>query len=135
MKSTTHTTDLVADESLHEDKKEKICSMISECCAGMSAEDKKKVMEKTMSRMMEMMAGEPKGGMSGAGMMGMMMNHCIRAFRWFPLIPITLGVVLFLLGYLLSAETVRILWLVLAVAPTLMGLFGFIMMGMMNRST
>ncbi|MDA9981395.1 hypothetical protein N9H39_01360 [Gammaproteobacteria bacterium] len=135
MTSITHTNGPVADESFHEEKKEKICSMISECCAGMSANDKKKVMEKTMPRMMEMMGAETKGGIPGTGMMGMMMNHCMRAFRWFPLILITLGVVLFLLGYVLSAETVRAMWLVLAVVPILMGLFGFVMMSTMNRST
>ena len=135
MISTTHNTGPMTDESFHEDKKEKICSMISECCAGMSAEDKKKVMQKTMPRMMEMMEDEAKGGMPGAGMMGMMMNHCMRAFRWFPLIPATLGAVLFLLGYVLSAETVRIMWLVLAAIPILMSIFGFVMMSTMSRST
>ena len=132
MTSTTHTTGPVADESFHEDKKERICSMISECCAGMSTEDKKKIMDQTMPRMMEIMGAETKGGIPGTGMM---MSHCMRAFRWLPLIPITLGVVLFLLGYLFSAETVRAMWLVLAVVPILMGLFGFIMMSTMNRST
>ena len=109
--------------------------MISECCADMSAEDEKKVMDKMMPRMMEMMGGEAKGGMPGAGMMGVMMNHCMRAFRWFPLIPITLGVILFLLGYLLSAETVRIMWLVFTAIPILMGLLGFIMLSRINRHT
>ena len=101
----------------------------------MSAEDKKKIIQKSMPRMMDMMEDKAKGGMPGAGMMGLMMNHCMRAFRWFPLIPITLGVVLFLLGYLLSAETVRIMWLVLAAVPVLIGLFGFIMVSTMSRST
>ena len=134
MITTTHTTGPVTDDSLHENRKEKICNMISECCVGMSAEDKKKVLEKTMPRMMEMMGDKTKGGVAGAGMMVMMMNHCLGKFRWLPLIPVTLGGFLFLLGYLLSAETVRILWLVLTVVPVIGGLFGFVMLSMMNRS-
>ncbi len=49
--------------------------------------------------------------------------------RWFPLIPVVLGVVLLLLGYYLDAEITRILWMVVAGLTVLLGTFGLIMMG------
>ncbi len=112
----------------HEDKTEKICSVMCECCHGMSAADKKAMMREVMPRMMETM-----GDSSMRGTMGMMMGHCLRAFRWLPLIPLGIGVVLFLLGYLLSAEAVRILWLVLAAIPMVFGALGLLMTSAMSR--
>jgi len=63
-----------------------------------------------------------------------MMKHCMEKCRWCPLIPLTLGIVFFLLGYYLDPNTVRILWLAGAGLMTLMGLMGFIMMSVMSKS-
>ena len=112
----------------HEDKMEKICSVMRECCSGMSAADKKAVMRDVMPHMMETM-----GDSSMRGTMGTMMGHCMRAFRWLPLVPLCIGVFLFLLGYFLSAEAVRVLWLVLAAIPVILGALGFLMMTAMSR--
>ena len=112
----------------YEDKTEKICSVMRECTCGMSAADKKTVMRDVMPHMMETM-----GDSSIRGTMGMMIGHCMRAFRWLPLIPLCIGVVLFLLGYFLSAEAVRILWLVLAAIPVILGALGLFMTTSMSR--
>ena len=128
MNSTEHVAGAKSAKNRHEDKKEKICSVMAECCSGMSAADKKTMMRDMMPRMMETMGDDSMGGM-----IGIMMNHCMRAMRWLPLIPLGLGIVLFLLGYFLSAEAVRILWLVLAVIPILLGLLGFFMTSAMSR--
>lgn len=40
-----------------------------------------------------------------------MMGECMRGCRWFPLIPVILGILLLLLGYYLDAEITRILWM------------------------
>jgi hypothetical protein len=112
----------------HEDKTEKICSVLRECCSGMSATDKKTVMRDVMPHVMETM-----GDSSMRGTMGMMMGHCMRAFRWLPLIPLCIGGFLFLLGYFLSAEAVRILWLVLAAIPVILGALGLLMTTAMSR--
>lgn len=128
MNSAEQATGPMWEDSSHKDKTEKICGVMTECCAGMSTTDKKTMMRDMMPRMMETMGDDSMGST-----MGMMMNHCMRAFRWFPLIPLVLGTVLFLLGYFLSAEVVRILWLVFAAIPILMGLFGFIMMSAMSQ--
>tara|TARA_Y100000310_G_C20364858_1_gene660681 strand:+ start:460 stop:669 length:210 start_codon:yes stop_codon:yes gene_type:complete len=63
-----------------------------------------------------------------------MMKHCAEKCRWCPLIPLTLGVIAFLLGYYLDAETVRILWLVFSGLLVLMGAMCFLMINMMARS-
>jgi hypothetical protein len=54
-----------------------------------------------------------------------MMGKC----RWFPLIPVVLGVVLLLLGYYLDAEITRVLWMAVAGLAVVLGTFGLIMMG------
>jgi len=112
----------------HEDKTEKICSAIRECCSGMSAGEKKTVMRDVMPQVMETM-----GDGSLRGTMGMMMGHCMRAFRWLPLVPLCIGIFLFLLGYFLSAEAVRILWLLFAAIPVIMGVLGLLMTTAMRR--
>jgi hypothetical protein len=63
-----------------------------------------------------------------------MMQHCMEKCRWCPLIPLTLGVIFFLLGYYLDAEIVRIIWLVFSGLLILMGSMGFLMMNMMAAS-
>ncbi len=71
----------------------------------------------------------------GEGMTGMMAKCCegMKCCRWFPLFPVIVGAMLFLLGYFLDADVVRILWLIVSGAIVLMGLVGFIMVGMMFR--
>jgi hypothetical protein len=59
-------------------------------------------------------------------MMGMMKDH-MKACRMCALVPATFGAILFLLGYYLDAEVVRILWLIFSGFIALMGLFMLIM--------
>lgn len=56
-----------------------------------------------------------------------MMRECMKACRWCSFMPVFFGVILFLLGYFLDAEVVRILWLIFAGFIVLMGIFMFIM--------
>ena len=62
-----------------------------------------------------------------------MMQACMKGCRWCPLIPLVIGVILFLLGYFLDAETVRSLWLVFSCFPIVMGLMALIMMNTMFK--
>ena len=62
-----------------------------------------------------------------------MMRECMKGCRICSVIPITLGVLSFLLGYFLDAELVRILWLVCSGLLTLFGIFIFIMISTMLR--
>ncbi|MHC4111198.1 MAG: hypothetical protein ACYSUY_08985 [Planctomycetota bacterium] len=57
-----------------------------------------------------------------------MMRECMKGCRWFPLIPVVLGILLLLLGYYLNAEITRILWMAAAGFVILMGIFGLLMM-------
>ena len=57
------------------------------------------------------------------------MGRCFSAFRFFPLFPVLIGVCFLALGYLLSPETVRVLWMVGAGMFVMMGLFGLIVVG------
>ena len=116
------------EDNRHKDKTDKICDVMGKCCNGMSTADKKKMMQDMMPRMIKTMGDD-----SMRGTMGMMMHHCMRAFRWVPLIPLGLGIFLFLLGYFLSAEVVRVLWLALAAIPVIMGLLGLLMMSAISR--
>lgn len=63
-----------------------------------------------------------------------MMGKCMSGCRWFPIIPIIIGIIFFLLGYYLNAEIVRILWLICSGFWVLMGVFGFVIMGVMMRT-
>ena len=112
----------------HVDGTEKICSMMKECCSGMSAGEKRTMMRDVLPHMMETMGDD-----SMRGTMGIMMRHCMQKFSWLPLIPLGLGVVLFLLGYLLSAEVVRILWLVLAAIPVILATLDLMMTSTMSH--
>ncbi len=107
----------------HQEKHEKMCSMMEKCCAGMSIDDKNKMREELTPKMMKIMGGGGPGDM-----MGMMMKHCMRRFRWFPYMPLTIGVVLLLLGIILSAEAVKALWLIFASIPIVIGVFMYIVM-------
>ena len=55
------------------------------------------------------------------------MGKCMSRCRWFPLMPVILGVILLLLGYYLNAEITRILWMITAGFWILLGGFGLIM--------
>lgn len=59
-------------------------------------------------------------------MMGMM-RECMKGCRWCSFMPIVFGSILFLLGYFLDAEVVRILWLLFSGFIVLMGIFMFVM--------
>ncbi len=61
------------------------------------------------------------------------MGDCMKKCRWFPLVPVILGVVLLLLGYYLNAEVTRMLWMIAAGLVVLAGTFGFIMMSIAGR--
>jgi hypothetical protein len=50
-------------------------------------------------------------GMSGPDDWRAMMAECMRKCRWFLLIPVMIGILLLLLGYVLDAEVTRILWM------------------------
>lgn len=65
--------------------------------------------------------------------MMVMMKECMKACQWCAVFPVTFGVVLFLLGYFLDAEVVRILWLVFSGFVVLMGVFMFIMVRLFFR--
>lgn len=112
------------EEAAREDKTEKMCRMMKECCAGMSAHEKREMMHRVMGVM----------NADAGGMMRAMMGHCMRAFRWLPLIPLALGVILFALGYFLDAAVVRVLWLVLAGFVVVMGLVGLLMLRVMSKA-
>ena len=72
-------------------------------------------------------------GMSGQGDCRSMMAECMRKCRWFLLIPVIIGVLLLLLGYVLDAEVTRVLWMTAAGLVILMGAFGFLMMSLGKR--
>jgi len=62
-----------------------------------------------------------------------MMGECMKGCRWFPLIPVVLGILLLLLGYYLDAEITRILWIIASGFVVLLGTFGLAMMTMITR--
>jgi hypothetical protein len=74
-------------------------------------------------------------GMSGPGDGRAMMAECMRKCRWFLLIPVIIGILLLLLGYVLDAEVTRILWMTAAGLVILMGAFGFLMMSLGKRTS
>lgn len=61
------------------------------------------------------------------------MTGCMKACRWCPFMPIIFGVALFLLGYYLDAEAVRLLWLVFSGFMVLMGLMMLVMVNVFLR--
>lgn len=65
--------------------------------------------------------------------MSEMMKTCMKKCRWCPLMPITFGTILFLLGYYLDAEEVRLLWLIFTGFMVLMGIFMLIMINTLFR--
>lgn len=85
------------------------------------------------SRGMSGMMAKCCGSMSGSDGSGSMMSGCMKMCRWFPLLPVILGILFLLLGYYLDAEVTRILWMVAAGFLILMGMFCLLMMCKMIR--
>jgi len=73
------------------------------------------------------------GGMKRSGDSRSMMAGCMKMCRWFPLLPVILGILFLLLGYYLDAEITRILWMLAAGFSILMGTFYLLMMSKMIR--
>ena len=73
-------------------------------------------------------------GMRGTNDCRSMMAECMRKCRWFLLLPVIIGILLLLLGYVLDAEVTRILWMTAAGLVILMGSFGFLMMSLGKRT-
>ena len=65
-------------------------------------------------------------------MMEMMKEH-MKGCRICAFIPIIFGTILFLLGYFLDVEVVRIIWLILTGCFVLMGTFMLLMITAMNK--
>ncbi len=61
------------------------------------------------------------------------MCKCMKRCRWCLFVPVTLGIIAFVLGYFLDAEAVRTLWLILSGVTVLLGLFGLTMKTLMSR--
>ena len=82
--------------------------------------------------MLEAMA-ECCGDIRGKGESRSMMSGCMKMCRWFPLIPVILGILFLLLGYYLDAEVTRILWMLAAGFLILMGTFCLLMMNLSKK--
>jgi len=82
--------------------------------------------------MVEAMAG-CCGSMSKRGDSGSTMARCMKMCRWFPLLPVIIGIVFLLLGYYLDAEITRVLWMAGAGLLILMGTFCLLMMSKMIK--
>jgi hypothetical protein len=67
-------------------------------------------------------------GWSGEGM-PRFMGKCFSACRYFPLVPVIMGAGFLALGYFLSPEAVRVLWMVGAGIIVVMGLLGLLIAG------
>ena len=57
------------------------------------------------------------------------MRNCSSMCRYFPLVPVIMGAGFLALGYFLSPESVRVLWMVGAGIAVVMGLFGLVVVG------
>jgi len=57
---------------------------------------------------------------------------CMSACRWFPLIPLLLGVVAITAGYALNPSTIRIIWLAFSMTMAGFGLFALVIMRTMT---
>ncbi len=64
--------------------------------------------------------------------MGMMRGR-MKGCKLCAFVPVTFGVILFLSGYFLDAETVRLLWLALTGFISLMGIMMLIMLNAFNE--
>ncbi len=75
------------------------------------------------------------GGVSETYDCSSMMRRCMAMCRWFPLVPVVLGIFLLLLGYYLDASITRMLWMSAAGFLILLGTFGFLMMSLGGRTS
>lgn len=73
------------------------------------------------------------GGTWGSGDRRSMMGRCMTTCRWFPLVPVILGIALLLLGYYVDASITRVLWMLAAGILVLVGALGLIVAGRMCR--
>jgi hypothetical protein len=71
--------------------------------------------------------------MSETGDVSSMMDRCMTMCRWFPLVPVVLGISLLLLGYYLDASITRVLWMFGAGFIALLGILGLILAGSMKK--
>ncbi len=62
------------------------------------------------------------------------MAECMKKCRWFPLIPVVIGVLFMLLGVYLDVEVTRVLWMIFAGLITFMGILGLGMMRAMKKA-
>ena len=62
-----------------------------------------------------------------------MMSKCMRTLRWLPLVPLTIGIVLLVLGYYFAADTTRVLWMSLAGLVIFVGVVGMMLAGRMKK--
>ena len=65
--------------------------------------------------------------------MGAMMEKCMKAGRWFPIVPVIFGIIFLLLCTFLNAEIVKVLLMIFAGFIILLWVFGMIMMGAMKK--
>ena len=62
-----------------------------------------------------------------------MMSKCMTGCRWFPLIPVILGIALIMLGYFLNAEVIRIIWMITSGFVLVLGVLGLLVAGKMMK--
>ena len=62
-----------------------------------------------------------------------MMSKCMTGCRWFPLIPVILGIALIMLGYFLNAEVIRIIWMISSGFVLVLGVLGLFIAGKMVK--
>jgi len=60
---------------------------------------------------------------------------CMSACRWFPLVPVVLGILTITAGYFLSPSTIRIIWLAFSGTLVAFGLLALTMMRTMTRKS
>jgi len=81
--------------------------------------------------------GQPADGYKGVWAKcdcSSMMGRCAAMCRWFPLVPVILGIACLVLGYYLDASITRILWMFVAGSFVLLGTLGLILAARMCRT-
>lgn len=76
-----------------------------------------------LNRAKEDLTGGRPGGCCSA------MGKC----RWFPMMPVALGIIMLLLGFYLDASITRVLWMSVAGCVALLGVLGLILAGRMKK--
>jgi hypothetical protein len=72
-------------------------------------------------------------GVTAASDRSSKVGRCVKGCRFFPLIPVVLGVVFLLLGYYLDPQITRVLWMAAAGLVVLMGILVLTLMSKMKR--